>query len=155
MNRHQESVKKAQHFHTFLPIRSPEGGPGTSPPSSLRRGAFPEPSFWSRPAPALSHCPVRLVCDPTDCSSPGSCVYGIFQARYWSSLPFPPLGESSLTQGSNQVSCIGRRILYHLSHHMDRWILTLWCLKFVPSSYLCNFTFNDTCYESFDCRMEG
>ena len=90
-------------------------------------------------------------CDPMDCSSPGSSVYGIFQARI---LEWFAVSSSSLTQGSNQVSCIGRRILYHLSHHMDRWILTLWCLEFAPSSYLCNFTFNDTCYGRFDCRME-
>ena len=31
---------------------------------------------------------VRL-CDPMDCSLPGSSVRGIFQARYWSGLPLP------------------------------------------------------------------
>ena len=30
------------------------------------------------------------LCDPMDCSLPGSSVHGIFQAReYWSGLPFP------------------------------------------------------------------
>ena len=29
------------------------------------------------------------LCDPMDCSLPGSTVHGIFQARYWSGLPFP------------------------------------------------------------------
>ena len=32
-------------------------------------------------------------CNPMDCSPPGSCVQGISQARYWSELPFPILGE--------------------------------------------------------------
>ena len=33
-------------------------------------------------------CPT--LCDPKDCSLPGSSVDGIFQARiYWSGLPFP------------------------------------------------------------------
>ena len=29
------------------------------------------------------------LCDPMDCSSPGSSVHGILQAKYWSGLPFP------------------------------------------------------------------
>ena len=40
------------------------------------------------------------LCDPTDCSPPGSSVYGILQARilewvakYWSELPFPSPGD--------------------------------------------------------------
>ena len=27
--------------------------------------------------------------DPMDCSLPDSSIHGIFQARYWSGLPFP------------------------------------------------------------------
>ena len=80
---------------------------------------------------------------------------GIFQARILGWFAVSSSRGSSLTQGSNQVSRTGRRILLHLSHHVDGWILTLWCLEFVPSSYLCNFTFNDTCCGRFDCRMGG
>ena len=29
------------------------------------------------------------LCDPTDFSLPGSSVYMLLQARYWSGLPFP------------------------------------------------------------------
>ena len=29
------------------------------------------------------------LCDPMDCSQPGSSVHGIFQQGYWSGLPFP------------------------------------------------------------------
>ena len=32
-------------------------------------------------------------CDPTGCSPPGSSVHRIFQARYWSGLPFPSPGD--------------------------------------------------------------
>ena len=35
------------------------------------------------------------LCDPMDCSLSGSSVHGIFQARYWSRLPFPPPGDLS------------------------------------------------------------
>ena len=39
---------------------------------------------------SFSH--VRL-CDPMDCSPPGSSVRGIFQEEYWNELPFPPPGD--------------------------------------------------------------
>ena len=59
-------------------------------------------------------CPT--LCNPTDCSLPGSSVHGILQARKveWVAI-------SSSSRGSSQprdqtciswVSCIGRRILY-------------------------------------------
>ena len=39
-------------------------------------------------AKSLQSCPT--LCDPMDCSPPGSYVHGILQARQWSGLPFPP-----------------------------------------------------------------
>ena len=33
------------------------------------------------------------LCDPMDCSLPGSSVHGISQAKYWSGLPFPSPGD--------------------------------------------------------------
>lgn len=33
------------------------------------------------------------LCDPMDCSLPGSSVHGILQARYWSGLLCPPPGD--------------------------------------------------------------
>ena len=33
------------------------------------------------------------LCDPMDCSPPGSSVDGIFQEKYWNGLPFPPPGD--------------------------------------------------------------
>ena len=36
-------------------------------------------------------CPT--VCNPMDCSPPGSSVYGISQQQYWSGLPFPAIGD--------------------------------------------------------------
>ena len=35
-------------------------------------------------------CPT--LCEPMDCSPPGSSVHGIFQQEYWSGLPFPSPG---------------------------------------------------------------
>ena len=33
------------------------------------------------------------LCDPMDCSSPGSSVQGIFQAKILEGLPLPPPGD--------------------------------------------------------------
>ena len=43
----------------------------------------------------LSHSVVSYVCDCMDCSSLGSSVHGISQARkeYWSGLPLLPPGD--------------------------------------------------------------
>ena len=59
-------------------------------------------------------CPI--LCDPMDCSPPGSSVHGILQARTleWIAIPFSR--RSSQPRDQTQVSCIGRWILYHLSH---------------------------------------
>ena len=62
-------------------------------------------------------CPT--LCNPLDCSPPGSCVHGILQARILECV------ATSFSRGSSQlrnrthvscVSCIGRWILYLLSH---------------------------------------
>ena len=54
------------------------------------------------------------VCDPVDCSPPGSCVHGTLQARIleWVAIS---LGIF-LTQESNLGLLHCRQILYHLSH---------------------------------------
>ena len=36
-------------------------------------------------------CPT--LCDPVDCSLPGSSVHGISRQEYWSGLPFPSPGD--------------------------------------------------------------
>ena len=55
---------------------------------------------------SLQSCPT--LCDPVDCSLPGSSV-GFSRQEYWSGLPFPP----SPPRDQTHVSCISRRILYH------------------------------------------
>ena len=66
------------------------------------------------------------LCDPMDCSLPGSSVHGILQARIleWIAIPFSrgstwPRVSSALHPGL--LHC--RQILYHLNHqgHL-RWI---------------------------------
>ena len=52
-------------------------------------------------------------CDLMDCSPPGSSVHGIPQARIleWVAISFS--GGISQPRDRTQVSCVGRRILYH------------------------------------------
>jgi len=46
----------------------------------------------------MQHCVCSVaqlcltLCDPIDCSPPGSSVHGIFQAKILGRLPFPPPG---------------------------------------------------------------
>ena len=56
------------------------------------------------------------LCDPMDCSLPGSSVHGIFQARIleWVAISFSR--GSSRPGDRTQVSCIVGRHFYHLSH---------------------------------------
>ena len=56
------------------------------------------------------------LCDPMDCSPPGSSVYGILQARIlqWVAMtssigPSRPKDQTHVSY----VSCIGRQVLYH------------------------------------------
>ena len=53
------------------------------------------------------------LCDPMDCSSPGSSVHGVLQARIveWVAIPFSR--GSSWPRDQTHVSCVGRQILYH------------------------------------------
>ena len=57
-----------------------------------------------------------ILCDPMDCSPPGSSVHGILQARIleWVAISF--FRGSSQSRNWTQVSLHWRQILYHLSH---------------------------------------
>ena len=57
-------------------------------------------------------CP--SLCDPMDCSLPGSFIHEFFRQEYWSGLPFPS-GIFPI-QGLNTGSLHCRQILYYLSH---------------------------------------
>ena len=65
------------------------------------------------PAQSLSHV---WLCDLLECSLPGPSVHGIFQVRIleWVAIPFSR--GSSQSRDRTYVSCIGRQILYPLSH---------------------------------------
>ena len=65
-------------------------------------------------AKSLPSC--LTLCDPMDCSLPGSCVHGIFQARILEWVAMPSSRGSSWPRDWTHVSyisCSGRRILHH------------------------------------------
>ena len=63
---------------------------------------------WAQSCPTL--------CNPMNCSLPGSFVHGIFQAgiREWVAMPFSRGSSRPRDRsGVSCISCIGRQILYH------------------------------------------
>ena len=57
-----------------------------------------------------------MLCDPMNCSLPGSSVHGILQARILESVAMPSSKGSSQPKDQNSislVSCIGKQILGH------------------------------------------
>ena len=78
-------------------------------------------SYWKRKVKSESgvtqSCPT--LCDPVDCSPPGSSVHGILQARILEWVPFSR--GSSKPRDWTQVSCIaGRR--FNLWATREAWI---------------------------------
>ena len=56
-------------------------------------------------------CPT--LCNPVDCSPPGSSVHGISQARILEWTAISSSRRNSWPKDRTCVSCIGRQILYH------------------------------------------
>ena len=82
----------------------------------------------------LSH--VRL-CDPMECSSPGSSVHGIFQSRIleWVAISYSRGSSQHRDQTHiSHVPCIGRLILYHLNKHSNYHIGEKTNLNFIHYS---------------------
>ena len=55
----------------------------------------------------------QTLCNPMDCSLPGSSVHGIFQARILEWVAISSSRGSSQLRDQTHVSCIGRQTLYH------------------------------------------
>ena len=68
--------------------------------------------------PVHAKLPEVSLCDPVGCSLPGPTVHGGFSRQeYWSGLSFPsPGGLPYPGTEAGWVFCIGKQILYHLSH---------------------------------------
>ena len=101
--------------------------------TSLRQ--FPRAHFNLVLVLATLSC--TTLCDPMDCSLPGSSIHGILQARIleWVSMSFSR-GPSRFRTPTriSCISCMGRQILYHwatseASHHFMESLQAAWgCL---------------------------
>ena len=67
------------------------------------------------------HSHVRLFAIPWNCSTPGSSVHGIFQARILEQVAIPFSRGSFWPRDWICVSCIGRWILYHRATWEAHW----------------------------------
>ena len=67
------------------------------------------------------------LCDPMDCSPPGSSVLGILQARILEWVAMPSSRESSQPRDQTQVSCIAGDFFFfnHLSHQSKSELVTV------------------------------
>ena len=65
------------------------------------------------PVCLLSHLSCQTLCNPMDCSSPGSSVHGISQARIleWVAMPFSR--GSSQARDQTHVSCLAGEFFTH------------------------------------------
>ena len=63
-------------------------------------------------------CAAVSLCDPMDCSPPGSSVCWILQARILEWVAISSSTGSSQPRGQTQISCIGRWVLYNYCHHI-------------------------------------
>ena len=80
-------------------------------------------SVTKRHAKSLQSC--LTLCDPMDCSPPGSSIHGILQARILEWVASSSCRGSSHPENWTRVSyvsCVGRRVLDH-SHHLGIWWL--------------------------------
>ena len=86
----------------------------------------------------IQSCPT--LCDPMDCSLPGSSVHGVLQARILEWVAMPSSRGSSQPKDWTQVSCIKGRFFIiwatreSSSHvwmwelaHKEGWVLKNWC----------------------------
>ena len=100
---------RPRRVHCFL--KSSQQGSAPCPPWQKLQEEFESAHSVAQLCPTL--------CDPTDCSPPGSSVHGIFQSRILEWVALLSSREFSQPRVWTRVfciSCIGRRILYHENH---------------------------------------
>ena len=107
------SLLQCMKVKSLSPVRllaTPWTAAHQAPPSM----GFSRQEYWSGVAQ-----PYPTLCDPMDRRPPGSPVYRILQARILKWVVMPSSRGSSQPRNPTRISfisCIGRRVLYPLSH---------------------------------------
>ena len=78
-----------------------------------KKGTEPYMTTWMNLACMLVTLSCPTLCDPLDCSLPGSFVHGIFQARILKWVAISSHSGSSLPRDWTHVSCIASRFFTH------------------------------------------
>ena len=91
----------------------------------------------------LSACSVAqlclTLCDPIDCSPPGSLSMEFSRQEYWRWVAISSSRWSAQPKDKNRISCIGRWILYHCSTWeaivvvVDFMWSSLWINRWAPT----------------------
>ena len=84
-------------------------------------------------------CPT--LCNPMDCSPPGSSVHGILQARILEWVPIFFSRGPSQPKDPTYISYTGRRVLYH-------WVTREALSTFITTSHIRNLDWETTCKNS-------
>ena len=107
---------------------------GEKAPRGSQRG---NRDIWLLPSSLLCSvaqtCPA--LCNPMDCSPPGSSVRGILQARTLEWVSMPSSRGSSQIRNRTQVSHIAGRFFYHLSHQGSQRVLEWIAYPFSRGSF--------------------
>ena len=128
-------LKSKAHTPNYCSLSTSQGAPSPKSPQvpDTRWGERNCWNYWNYPIPNLPSCLPSLtvsfshvhakplpscpaLCDPMDCSPPGSSVHEILQARILKWVAISSSRGSSWPRGRtyiSYVSCIGRRVLYH------------------------------------------
>ena len=99
--------------------------------------------YWIGKCESVSSSIGSTLCDPVDCSPPGSSVHGIFQARNTGVGCHSLLQAIFPTHGSNPGLPHYKQILYHLSHQgSPYWIETN--SYFLFQTFFCSHLYTHT-----------
>ena len=82
------------------------------------------------------------LCNPTDCSPPGSSVREISQARIWEWVAVSFSRGSSQLRDQTHVSCIGMWILYHWATMEALYIFIFHTLDYPKLALMCGVYFS-------------
>ena len=107
-----KSQQWSQDWKRSVFIPTPKKGNGTEC-SSYQTIALISRTIKRKESEVIQSC--STLCHPMDCSLPGSSVHGIFQAEYWSGLPFPSPDLPELDPDWTQVSHI-------VGRHFTIWV---------------------------------
>ena len=78
------------------------------------------------------------LCNPMDCSPPGSSVHGFSQWGYWSGLPFPPPGDLP-NPGIKLTSPQSPELTDEFLYHWATWKALNYIQKITEINPICEF----------------